>query len=162
MQMPTEEPQEQLQPKKTTAIDYQKQMFELYETTIWLVNMTNKVLTAFPELVNWNPQTQPNPYQFLIQNYQQSSQSYVQQQYSQPQNIYPAPVEEPVNPNVPTFTKRSKPVIEEPEPKVKPPWYKQKGIIFSIILAAIALYFVYIMIMKSQGHSITIPGIGKF
>ncbi len=146
----------QEQPKKAAAIDYSKQMFELYETTIWLVNMVNKVLTAFPELVNWNPQTQPNPYQFLIQNYQQAN------PYTYPQNIVSAPVEEPVNPNVPTFSKRTVKPIQEEEKPVKPPWYKQKGIIFSIILAGIALYFVYIMIMKSQGHSITIPGIGKF
>lgn len=155
MQMPTEEPQEQ--PVKKSAIDYSKQMFELYETTIWLVNMTNKVLTAFPELVNWNPQTQPNPYQFLIQNYQQAN-PYV----NYTPNIAPAPVEEPVNPNVPTFTKRAKSTVEEPEKKEKPPWYKQKGIIFSIILGIVMVYFVYLLYMKSIGHSVTIPGIGKF
>ena len=150
MQMPPEEPQEQ--PKKP---DYQRQMFELYETTIWCVNQLNRILLAFPALQNWNPQSQPNPYQFLI-----DQQTYAQPVY--PQNIVPAPTEEPVNPNVPTFTKRTRPVVEEPEEKVKPPWYKQKGIIFAIILGIAMCYFIYLFYMKSTGHSVTIPGIGKF
>ncbi len=156
-----EEPQEQ--PKK---IDYSKQMFELYETTIWCVNQLNRILLAFPDLQNWNPQSQPNPYQFLqnIQGYQQTSQSYQQQQnpYGYSPNIASAPVEEPVNPNVPTFSKRTvKPVQEEEKPEKKP-WYKQKGIIFALFLGIIVLYAVWVMYMKSTGHTVTIPGLGKF
>jgi len=72
------------------------------------------------------------------------------------------PVSAPANPNTPTFSKRIRPVEEEPEKKVKPPWYRQKGIIFSIILGVAMLYFIYLFYMRSTGHSVTIPGIGKF
>jgi hypothetical protein len=69
---------------------------------------------------------------------------------------------EPVNPNTPTFSKRVKPVVEEAEKPKPKPWYLQKGIIATIILVIVMLYFIWVFYMKSTGHSVTIPGIGKF
>jgi hypothetical protein len=121
--------------------ELQQAMFTLYENVGWCINEINKI----------------NTYISSLQAPQQS------------QPYYPVePVEEPplpVNPNVPTFTKRPASAIskvEEPEKTIKKPWYRQKGIIFAIILAIVVIYLVYVMYMKSTGHTITIPGLGKF
>ena len=148
------------EPKRKGKIDYDKVLSQLYDNQIWSINQINKILMAFPDLINWNPQCQPNPYQFL--------QSLQAPQQSQP--YYPAepviePPPPPINPNTPTFTKRAPSAIskvEEPEKPTKPPWYKQKGIIFGIILGILMIYFIYLFYMKSTGHTVTIPGLGKF
>jgi len=137
-----EEIQEQPQPKKRAAkpqVDQSEALSQLYEYVIWCGNAINNLNVIVAQLQ--------------------------QGQFSQPQYPpYQEPVveEAPVNPNVPTFTKRVKPVEEEPEKKVKPPWYRQKGIIFSIILGIGMIWLIYLFYMRSTGHSVTIPGIGKF
>ena len=142
MQMPSEDPQDQPQPKKRTAkpqVDQSEALSQLYEYVIWCGNAINNLNTIVAQLQ--------------------------QGQFAQPQYPpYQEPVveEAPVNPNTPTFSKRVKPVEEEPEKKVKPPWYKQKGIVFSIILGVAMIYLIYLFWMRSTGHSVTIPGIGKF
>ena len=137
-----EEIQEQPQPKKRTAkpqVDQSEALSQLYEYVIWCGNAINNLNVIVAQLQ--------------------------QGQFAQPQYPpYQEPVveEAPVNPNTPTFSKRVKPVEEEPEKKVKPPWYKQKGIVFSIILGVAMIYLIYLFWMRSTGHSVTIPGIGKF
>jgi hypothetical protein len=140
--------QEQPQPKKRTPKeqpDYSRQMFELYENVIWCVNQINRLYTNYPNLMNPPQQDYYSP----------------QQQPQQPvyQEVERTP--EPVNPNVPTFSKRTKHVEEEVEKLPAKPWYKQKGIIFASILGLAMIYFIYLFYMKSTGHSVTIPGIGK-
>jgi len=138
-----EEIQEQPQPKKRAAkpqVDQSEALSQLYEYVIWCGNAINQLNVIVAQLQ--------------------------QGQFAQPQYPpYQEPVveEAPVNPNVPTFTKRVKPIVEEePEKKIKPPWYKQKGIVFSIILGIAMIYLIYLLYMRSTGHSVTIPGIGKF
>jgi len=142
MQMPSEEPQEQPQQKKRTPKeqpDYSRQMFELYENVIWCVNQINRLYTNYPQLLN-PPQPEYPPVQPIYQEIDRTP-------------------PEPVNPNTPTFSKRVKPIEDEPEKKVKPPWYRQKGIIFAIILVIAMAYMIYLFWMKSTGHSISIGGI---
>ena len=137
-----EEIQEQPQPKKRAAkpqVDQSEALSQLYEYVIWCGNAINNLNVIVAQLQ--------------------------QGQFAQPQYPpYQEPVveEAPVNPNTPTFSKRVKPVEEEPEKKVKPPWFKQKGIVFSIILGVAMIYLIYLFWMRSTGHSVTIPGIGKF
>ena len=137
-----EEIQEQPQPKKRTAkpqVDQSEALSQLYEYVIWCGNAINNLNVIVAQLQ--------------------------QGQFAQPQYPpYQEPVveEAPVNPNVPTFTKRVKPIVEEPEKKVKPPWWKQKGIIFAIVLVILMFYVIYLAYAKSKGLSVTIPGIGKF
>jgi len=135
-----EEIQEQPQPKKRAAkpqVDQSEALSQLYEYVIWCGNAINNLNVIVAQLQ--------------------------QGQFAQPQYPpYQEPVveEAPVNPNTPTFSKRVKPLIEEePEKKVKPPWYRQKGIIFAIILVIAMMYFIYLFWMKSTGHSISIGGI---
>jgi hypothetical protein len=138
-----EEIQEQPQPKKRAAkpqVDQSEALSQLYEYVIWCGNAINQLNVIVAQL----------------------QQGQYQQQYTPYQEVPPAVEEAPVNPNTPTFSKRLKPVEEEPEKKVKPPWYKQKGIIASLFLAVLMLYFVYLFWAKSQGLTVTIPGIGKF
>ena len=140
---PPKEPREAQQPQ----VDYQKAMLELYDNVIWCVNTLNRIVGNYPNLLN-----PPNQYQ----DYQQFNPT--------PQPYQPEP---PVttHPDTPTFTKRNVPFQPEPvapATPVKKPWYKQKGIIFSIILAIVMMYFIYLFIMKSTGHAIMIPGLGKF
>ena len=138
-----EEIQEQPQPKKRAAkpqVDQSEALSQLYEYVIWCGNAINNLNVIVAQLQ--------------------------QGQFAQPQYPpYQEPVveEAPVNPNTPTFSKRTKPLIEEePEKKIKPPWFKQKGIVFSIILGVAMIYLIYLFWMRSTGHSVTIPGIGKF
>jgi len=137
-----EEIQEQPQPKKRAAkpqVDQSEALSQLYEYVIWCGNAINNLNVIVAQLQ--------------------------QGQFAQPQYPpYQEPVveEAPVNPNVPTFTKRVKPIVEEPEKPPAKPWFKQKGIVFSIILGIAMIYFIYLFYMKSTGHSVTIPGIGKF
>ena len=137
-----EEIQEQPQPKKRAAkpqVDQSEALSQLYEYVIWCGNAINNLNVIVAQLQ--------------------------QGQFAQPQYPpYQEPVveEAPVNPNTPTFSKRTKPVIEEPEKKVKPPWYRQKGIIFAIVLVILMFYIIYLAYAKSKGLTVTIPGIGKF
>jgi hypothetical protein len=139
-----EEIQEQPQPKKRAAkpqVDQSEALSQLYEYVIWCGNAINNLNVIVAQL----------------------QQGQYQQQYTPYQEVPPVVEEAPVNPNTPTFSKRVKPLIEEePEKKVKPPWYKQKGIVFSIILGIAMIYLIYLFWMRSTGHSVTIPGIGKF
>ena len=137
-----EEIQEQPQPKKRTAkpqVDQSEALSQLYEYVIWCGNAINNLNVIVAQLQQGQlAQPQYPPYQ------------------------EPVVEEAPVNPNVPTFTKRVKPIVEEPEKPPAKPWFKQKGIVFSIILGIAMIYFIYLLYMKSTGHSVTIPGIGKF
>lgn len=141
--------------RKKQKIDTEKVLFELYEYTIWATNQINRIYMAFPALQNWDWQNQPSPYQHLQ----------YPQQYAPP--VYPQETiqETPINQNTPTFQRRERPVMVEDEEPKKPtpkPWYKQKGIIAGIILGLLVIYLCYIFYMKSTGHSVTIPGLGKF
>jgi hypothetical protein len=137
-----EEIQEQPQPKKRTAkpqVDQSEALSQLYEYVIWCGNAINNLNVIVAQLQ--------------------------QGQFAQPQYPpYQEPVveEAPVNPNVPTFTKRVKPIVEEPEKPPAKPWYRQKGIIFASLLGICMIYLIYLFYMRSTGHSVTIPGIGKF
>jgi hypothetical protein len=137
-----EEIQEQPQPKKRTAkpqVDQSEALSQLYEYVIWCGNAINQLNVIVAQLQQGQmPQYPPA-------------------EYPPYQEVERTP---PVNPNTPTFSKRTKPLIEEePEKKVKPPWFKQKGIIFAIILVIAMMYFIYLFWMKSTGHSISIGGI---
>jgi hypothetical protein len=136
-----EEIQEQPQPKKRTAkpqVDQSEALSQLYEYVIWCGNAINQLNVIVAQLQQGQmPQYPPA-------------------EYPPYQEVERTP---PVNPNTPTFSKRVKPVEEEPEKKVKPPWFKQKGIIFAIILVIAMMYFIYLFWMKSTGHSISIGGI---
>lgn len=119
--------------------ELQQMLLTLYDNVAWCVNEINKI----------------NLYLNGLQTPQQS------------QPYYPVPLP-PAEPQptgasfTPTFSKRTGPAQPEPEKPAKKPWYKQKGIIFGIILGLLVLYFVYLMIMKASGHTVTIPGLGKF
>jgi hypothetical protein len=127
--------------KVKPQVDQSEALSQLYEYVIWCGNAINNLNTIVAQL----------------------QQGQYQQQYTPYQEVPPVVEEAPINPNTPTFSKRVKPLIEEePEKKVKPPWFKQKGIVFSIILGIAMIYFIYLFYMKSTGHSVSIPGIGKF
>ena len=143
-----EEIQEQPQPKKRAAkpqVDQSEALSQLYEYVIWCGNAINNLNVIVAQLQQG---------QFAQPQYPPS-----QPEYPPYQEVERTP---PVNPNTPTFSKRVKPVEEEPEKKVKPPWYKQKGIIFAIVLVILMCYVIYLAYAKSKGLSVTIPGIGKF
>ena len=132
--------------KSREAIDYKKLLSEIYDNQIWCINQINSINTWIAGLQS-----------------PQQSQPYYPVQL--PQEEPPALVVPANAPSfTPSFTKRTSPVqpLNEPKETPKKPWYKQKGIIFAIILAIVVIYLVYIMIAKSQGHTITIPGLGKF
>jgi len=129
--------------KKKVKVDYDKVLSQLYDNQIWCINQINMI----------------NTYLNGLKTPQQSDAYYPQPQEAPP--VYAAPV----NPGEPTFTKRTvplTPVNQEPEKPPKKPWYKQKGIIFAIILVVLALYMIYLFYMKSTGHTVTIPGLGRF
>jgi hypothetical protein len=142
---PPIEPQEQPTGKKKPvekldSAKIQACLFEIYETQAWLVNQVNMINTYINSL---RVPQQQQPF------YQEPDPPYVP----------------PSNSSEPTFTKRPAAELKkstEPEKPAKKPWYQQKGIIAGIILGLLALYLVYIMIMRAQGHTITIPGLGKF
>jgi hypothetical protein len=135
-----EEPIEEKPKRKVKPqVDQSEALSQLYEYVIWCGNAINQLNVIVTQLQ--------------------------QGQYQQPYypEVPPVVEEAPANPNTPTFSKRVKPLVdEEPVKKVKPPWYKQKGIIFALILTVVMLYCVYLVWAKSQGLSVTIPGIGKF
>ncbi len=136
---------EELKPrKKKPQVDQSEALSQLYEYVIWCGNAINQLSVTVAQL-----QQQITPYPPQNPPYQEFQRT-------------PTVEETPVNPNTPTFSKRTKVIDEEPEKKVKPPWYKQKGIIFASILGLAMIYFIYLFYMKSTGHSVTIPGIGKF
>jgi hypothetical protein len=138
MQQP-EEIQDEKPKRKAVKpqVDQSEALSQLYEYVIWCGNAINQLNVTVAQL-----QQQITPYPPQNPPYQEI------------ERIQP----EPVNPNTPTFSKRTKVIDEDPEKKVKPPWYKQKGIIFAIILALAMLYFIYLFYMKSTGHSISIGG----
>jgi hypothetical protein len=145
MQMPSDDNSNELdnKPKRKVKpqVDQSEALSQLYEYVIWCGNAINQLNVIVAQL----------------------QQGQYQQQYTPYQEVPPVVEEAPVNPNTPTFSKRVKPLIEE-EP-VKPlakPWYKQKGIVFSIILGVAMIYLIYLFWMRSTGHSVTIPGVGKF
>jgi hypothetical protein len=145
MQQP-EEIQEELKPKRKVKpqVDQSEALSQLYEYVIWCgnaINQLNVTVAQLQQQITPYPPQNP-PYQELLRT---------------------PPVDEtPVNPNTPTFSKRVKPVVEEAEKPKPKPWYLQKGIIATIILVIVMLYFIWVFYMKSTGHSVTIPGIGKF
>jgi hypothetical protein len=145
MQQP-EEIQEELKPKRKVKpqVDQSEALSQLYEYVIWCgnaINQLNVTVAQLQQQITPYPPQNP-PYQELLRT---------------------PPVDEtPVNPNTPTFSKRTKVIDEEPERKVKPPWYRQKGIIFAIVLVILMFYIIYLAYAKSKGLTVTIPGLGKF
>lgn len=132
--------------KSREAIDYKKLLSEIYDNQIWCINQINAINTWIAGL-----------------QAPQQSQPYYPVQL--PQEEPPAPVVPPNAPSfTPSFTKRTGPAqpLNEPEKTAKKPWYKQKGIIFGIILGILMIYMIWLFYMKSTGHTVTIPGLGKF
>lgn len=132
--------------KVKPQVDQSEALSQLYEYVIWCGNAINQLNVIVAQLqqgqYQYPPAQQSPPYQEIART---------------------PPVEEtPVNPNTPTFSKRTKPIVEEVEKPPAKPWYKQKGIIFASILGLAMIWFIYLFYMKSTGHSVTIPGIGKF
>ncbi len=146
MMQQSEDIQELKPRKKKPQVDQSEALSQLYEYVIWCgnaINQLNVIVAQLQQQITPYPPAQQNP------SYQEIDRT--------------PPVE--ANPNTPTFSKRTKPVVEEPEQEekpAKPPWYRQKGIIATIILVVIMLYFVWVFYMKSTGHSVSIPGLGKF
>ena len=138
MQQPEEIQEEKPKRKAKAQIDQSEALSQLYEYVIWCGNAINNL-------------------NIIVAQLQQGQ--FAQPQYQEP--VIEEPVSAPAS-NTPTFSKRIRPVEEEPEKKVKPPWYRQKGIIFAIILVILMFYIIYLAYAKSKGLSVTIPGIGKF